>query len=236
MELEQRIDELRRAAGPTLVVLPDPGPVRSVALLSGSFDPLTVAHAQLAERAAAFAHAVVLVYAADTLPKEGAAAPPLLTVADRLEVLRRYCRPEERRFLGLASHGLLADQAEAAAGRFPGAELWVVAGSDKVLQLFDPRWYEDRDAALERLFARARLLYADRTGTEGGVRRVLARRENRRWRDHVVPLEPARRVADVSSRMVRELVRRGEVVDGLLPPEAREAVARAARSERERRG
>src|SRR5947209_3606951 len=92
MELEHRIDELRRAAGPTLVVLPDPRPARSVALLSGSFDPLTVAHAQLAERAAAFAHAVVLVYAADTLPKEGAAAPPLLTVADRLEVLRRYSR------------------------------------------------------------------------------------------------------------------------------------------------
>jgi nicotinamide-nucleotide adenylyltransferase len=236
MELEQRIDELRRAVGPTLVVLPDPGPVRSVALLSGSFDPLTVAHAQLAEGAAAFAQAVVLVYAVDTLPKEGAVAPPLLTVAARLAVLRRYCRPEERRFPGLASHGLLADQAEAAAERFPGAELWVVAGSDKVLQLFDPRWYQDRDAALERLFARARLLYADRTGTEGGVRRVLARRENRRWRDHVVPLEPARRVADVSSRIVRELVRRGEVVDHLLPPEAREAVARAARSERERRG
>src|SRR5436190_1733442 len=133
MGLEQHIEELRRAVHPTLVVLPDPGPVRSVALLSGSFDPLTVAHAQLAE--------------------------------------------------------------------------WA--------------------AALERLFARAGLLYADRTGTEGGVRRVLARRENRRWRDHVLPLEPARRVADVSSRMVRELVRRGEVVDGLLPPEAREAVARA---------
>ncbi len=112
----------------------------------------------------------------------------------------------------------------------------MVMGSDKVLQLFDPRWYQDREAALERLFARARLLYADRAGTEGAVGRVLARRETRRWRDRVVPLEPSLRVAGVSSRMVRELVRRGEEVEGLIPEEAREAVARAARSERERGG
>jgi nicotinamide-nucleotide adenylyltransferase len=236
MGFDEQIEELRRAGRPTLLVVPDPGPVRSAALLSGSFDPLTVAHAALAEWAAALVEAVVLVYALDTLPKEGAAAPPLLSVSERLEVLRRYCRPDERRFLGLASHGLLADQAEAAAERFPGAELWLVVGSDKVLQLFDPRWYEDREAALERLFSRARLLYADRAGAEGAVREILARQENRRWRDRVVPLEPFRGVAAISSRMVRELVRSGEGVEALVPPEAREAVAAAARSERERQG
>ncbi len=57
MGFDEQIEALRRAGTPTLVVAPDPGPVRSLALLSGSFDPLTVAHAQLAEWAAAFAQA-----------------------------------------------------------------------------------------------------------------------------------------------------------------------------------
>ncbi|MDP9341785.1 MAG: adenylyltransferase/cytidyltransferase family protein [Actinomycetota bacterium] len=238
MAFDNEIEELRRSAQPRLLVAPDPGPVRSAALLSGSFDPLTVAHAALAERAAELVDAVVLVYAVDTLPKEGGAAPPLLPVAERLEVLRRYCRPAERRFVGLASHGLLADQAEAAAERFPGAELWLVVGSDKVLQLFDPRWYEDREAALDRLFSRAGVLHAERERTEGAVpvRDVMDRLENRRWRDRVRLIDVPPGIAGVSSRMVRELVRRGEDVAALLPPEARESVARAVRSERERPG
>ena len=235
MGFEREIEELRRAARPTLMVAPDPGRVRSVALLSGSFDPITIAHAALAERAAALVEAVVLVYAVDTLPKEGAVAPPLLSVADRLEVLRRYCRPEERRLLGLASHGLLADQAEAAAERFPRAELRLVVGSDKVLQLFDHRWYEDRDAALERLFSLAGLLYAERAGTQGVVTSVLARAENRRWRDGISRLDVPLEVAGMSSRLVRELARRGEDVDALVPAEAREAVDAAVRSQGERR-
>jgi nicotinamide-nucleotide adenylyltransferase len=236
MGFEEQLEELRRAGRPTLVVEPDPGHVGGVALLSGSFDPLTVAHAALAEAAASVAEAVVLVYAVDTLPKEGGAAPPLLPVPERLEVLRDYCRVEERRFLGLCSHGLLADQAEAAAERFPGAERWLVVGSDKVLQLFDPRWYQDRDAALERLFSQAGVLYAGRAGLDEEVRRVLARPGNRWWRDHLRPVEVPPGIAEVSSRQVRELVRRGEDVGALLPPEAREAVARAARSELDRPG
>ncbi len=235
MRFEQTLEELRGAPRPTLVFTRDPGQVRSAALLSGSFDPLTVAHAALAERAADRVDAVVLVYAVDTLPKEGRAAPPLLPVEVRLDVVDRYCAPDSRRFLGLCSHGLLADQAEAAAERFPGAELWLIVGSDKVVQLFDPRWYEDRDAALDRLFARAGLLYADRAGSEGVVGRLLERRENRRWRDRVARLDVRSSLAGVSSRMVRELVRRGEQVDALVPPEARDAVREAARSERERR-
>jgi nicotinic acid mononucleotide adenylyltransferase len=235
MGFERDIEELRHAGRPALVVAPDPGPVMSAALLSGSFDPLTVAHAALAERAAGLAEAVVLVYAADTLPKEGAAAPPLLPVAERLDVVRRFCRGRRGHALGLSSHGLLADQAQAAGERFPGAELFLVVGSDKVLQLFDPRWYDDRDAVLERLFARAGLLYADRAGAEGAVEDLLSGPETARWRTRVTRLDVPPGVAAISSRMVREAARRGEPVDALVPPEAREAVAAAARSERERR-
>lgn len=214
------LEELRRAREPTLVVHPEPGPAGTVALLPGSFDPLTVAHAALVEAARRDgAELVVLLYSVRTLPKEGEVPPPLLSELERLAALDRFARTKPGLAVGLCSHGLLADQVEAAARRFPSSELWVVVGSDKVLQLFDPRWYEDRDEALGRLFGRAAVRYAVRAGEAGRVEEVLARPENVRWRDRVRPLAADPSVASVSSRMARELLRRGEDVRGLVPPE-----------------
>jgi nicotinamide-nucleotide adenylyltransferase len=212
---------LREAGAPVMVLLEDPaGEPASVALVPGSFDPLTVGHAALSEAAAAREDLVVLVYSARTLPKEGpGAGAPLLGEADRLEVLRRFCRGRLGMVPGVCSHGLLADQVAAAAARFPGARLTLVVGSDKVLQLLDPRWYGDRDAALEGLFARAEVRFAVRAGEEGAVEEALARPENRRWRGRFSRLEVPPEVAAVSSRAVRELLRRGEDVRGLVPPE-----------------
>lgn len=222
-------EELRRAEEPTLAVHPEPGPAGRVALLPGSFDPLTVAHAALADAARREgADLVVLLYSVRTLPKEGEVPPPLLSEPQRLAALERFARARSGLAVGLCSHGLLADQAEAAGRRFPSSELWVVVGSDKVLQLFDPRWYEDRDQALGRLFGRAAVRYAVRAGEEGRVEELLARPENARWRDRIRPLAVEPRVASVSSRVVRERLRRGEDVRELVPPEVLPALERRA--------
>ncbi|HXF56059.1 MAG TPA: adenylyltransferase/cytidyltransferase family protein [Actinomycetota bacterium] len=227
---EALLEELRRARDPTLVVHPEPGPVATVGLLPGSFDPLTVAHAALAEAARREgAELVVLLYSVRTLPKEGDVAPPLLSEPERLAALERFVRGRPGLAVGVCSHGLLADQAEAAARRFPSSELWVVVGSDKVLQLFHPRWYEDRDQALGRLFGRATVRYAVRAGDDGRVEEVLARAENAPWRDRVRPLAADPGVASVSSRTVRERLGRGEDVRALVPPEVLPVLGRRER-------
>jgi nicotinamide-nucleotide adenylyltransferase len=214
------LERLRKLDRPSLVVRPEPDwAPGSVALLSGSFDPVTVAHVALAEAASRLVDLVVLVYSVRTLPKEGPVPPPLLSEEERLEAVERVCAA--RGFaLGLCSRGLLADQVVAAAERFPGAALWLVAGSDKVLQLLDPRWYADRDRALEELFSRAGVLYAVRAGDEGRVEEALRRQENERWRGRFRRLDVAPAVAAVSSREVRERVARGEDPRDLVPPEA----------------
>ncbi len=119
----------------------------------------------------------------------------------------------------LASHGLLLEQAEAARRRFPRARLLLAMGSDKALQILDPTWYPDPEAALSRLFGLAGVLYADRWDEEGLVERTLARPENRRWRASFERLPIPPDVAAVSSRDVRERLTRGEDVRPLVPPQ-----------------
>jgi nicotinic acid mononucleotide adenylyltransferase len=215
------LDELRRSSHPTLVLRPSPAaPPASVSLLSGSFDPLTVGHAEMARAAAERADLVVLVYSVRTLPKEERAAPALLDEGDRVLALERFCAGHGYT-AGLCSHGLLAEQVQAAAERFPGAELSVVIGSDKLMQLFDPRWYDDIESVLGALFDRAWVWFAMRAGDEPAVRDLLAKPEHAQWGVRIRPIEISADVAAVSSRDVRERIARGEDVSDLVPDEFR---------------
>ncbi|HXF73868.1 MAG TPA: adenylyltransferase/cytidyltransferase family protein [Actinomycetota bacterium] len=235
------LEELRGAERPALVLLgaPAAGPGEAalegaavpgtVAILSGSFDPPTVGHLALAEAAAAEADLVLLVYSARTLPKDPGAPPPLLPEEARVEALRALAAGRPWLRAALCSHGLLAEQARAAADRFPGARLLLAMGSDKALQLLDPRWYEDRDRTLDELFALAEVRYAVRAGDEGRVEAALAEPANARWRGRFRRLELPPGAAPVSSRAVREALRGGRPVGALVPPEVLPVLERARR-------
>src|SRR5439155_22771338 len=113
-----------------------------------------------AEAALNHADLVLLVYSVRTLPKDEAVALPLLSEHQRLAVLEAFCEARPGIEPAICSHGLLAEQVDAAAARFPSSDLARIMGSDKVRQLLDPKWYEDREQALRFLFSRARVLYA----------------------------------------------------------------------------
>jgi nicotinic acid mononucleotide adenylyltransferase len=218
--IREALDRARKPGSPRLEVLED-GAVRppAVGLVPGSFDPLTWAHAALAD--ALDTDLVLLVYSPATLAKEvgpgGEPEPPLLSEDDRIASLLAYAAGRRRLGVALCSHGLLADQAEAAASAFPGARLVFGVGSDKVIQIFDPSWYRDRDAALDRLFTLAEVAYAIRSGDQERVGRALA--ANGRWRLRLRPLPADPAVSVVSSRTVRAAVRRGEEVSSVVPGE-----------------
>lgn len=214
------LEELRSAGRPVLVVLGERPPrPRAVALLSGSFDPPTVGHLALAEAVRAEADLVLLVYSARTLPKDPGTPPPHLPEEARVEAVRALAAGRPWLRAALCSHGLLAEQARAAAERFPGARLFLAIGSDKALQLLDPRWYEDRDRTLGELFALAEIRYAVRAGDEGRVEAALAEPRNAPWRGRFRRLELPPEAAPVSSRAVREALREGRPVEEWIPPE-----------------
>jgi cytidyltransferase-like protein len=221
MDPAEALRAMRSATRPTVRLLGGPPPTGSprVALFPGSFDPPTVGHVALAEAAAREVDLVLLVYATAPLPKGPGASPPLLDEPSRIEALSRLARARPSLMAAVASHGLLVDQVEAVGDALPGSRIVLAVGSDKFLQVLDPAWYEDRDAAMRRLFDRAFLRYAVRGEDEDTVRRVLSDPANARWVGSIGRLDLPGSVAKVSSSLVRERLRRGEPVDRLVPPE-----------------
>jgi nicotinic acid mononucleotide adenylyltransferase len=197
-----------------------------VGLLAGSFDPPTVAHDALAcALAGAGCDLVLLVWSVRTLPKEtapgGEPGPPLLDEATRLRCMAALAAARPSLGVAVSSHGLIAEQAEAAARRFPAARLVVGMGSDKVLQLLDPRWYDDRDRALDRLTRLATIRYAARAGEADAVAAAFRGPENEPWRGAFADLggDVPPDVAAISSREARTRLRSGGDVRALVPAE-----------------
>jgi cytidyltransferase-like protein len=222
MDPAEALRAMRSATRPAVRLLGGPPPTgspRAVALLPGSFDPPTVGHVSLAEAAAREVDLVLLVYTAAPLPKASGASPALLDEPSRIEALTRLARARPGVGAAVASHGLLVDQVEAVGEALPGSRIVLAVGSDKLLQVLDPAWYEDRDTALRRLFDRAVVRYAVRGEDEEPVLRALRDPSNARWAGSIDRLDLPGGVAAVSSSLVRERLRRGEPVDRLVPPE-----------------
>src|SRR5207248_8509577 len=84
------------------------------------------------------------------------------------------------------------------------AELVFLVGHDKIVQIFDPRYYSDRDGALRELFALSGFLVAPRAGAGiDELRDLLAEPENRQFAARVRPLALAERYRAMSSTKAR---------------------------------
>jgi hypothetical protein len=108
------------------------------------------------------------------------------TLADR--VVQAMCSAKAVRDGLLLLHaGLYVEQARAARTLLPPeAEISLIVGFDKVVQIFDARYYRDRDAALRELFAEAALIVSPRQGHgEANLQALLAQPENRQFADRV---------------------------------------------------
>jgi nicotinic acid mononucleotide adenylyltransferase len=219
-DIVRALDRARLPGRPRLEVLGGVPPVDTVGLVPGSFDPMTVAHAALAD--GLDAELTIFVYSPRTLPKEPAAGgvePPFLEERDRVASLLAYCAARPPVGVALASHGRLVDQAEAAAAAFPGASLVFGVGSDKVAQILHPRWYGDPEADLGRLFTLAEIRYGVRAEDRSRIEDVL--RAAGRWRSRIRALDLPQEVASLSSRAVRATLRGGQVAEALVPAAVR---------------
>ncbi|MDE3229808.1 MAG: hypothetical protein KGO05_07985, partial [Chloroflexota bacterium] len=158
---------------------------RRIGLLASSMNPLTRAHLALADAACISARldALAWVATARTINKEDVERA---TLADRLMAARRLAR-ESGDALLLMRGGLYVEQARAARALLsPGAHIALIVGFDKVVQIFDPRYYADRELALRELFAEAELVVAPRGDeSEGALVALLAQPANRPFAAHV---------------------------------------------------
>lgn len=220
LALRQTLAELDPSRPPTFreIVSPFGAPARRLALLPGSFNPLTDAHAALADAVLATGCCEGLSYllASRTVNKERLEGASL---ADRLICLSEFVRERPAQGVILVNRGLYVEQAEVIHQNLPLVEdLWFVVGYDKIVQIFDPRYYRDRDAALGRLFALASFLVAPRDGAgREALRALLAAPENRRFAAKVKPLELAEPFRTQSSTAVREAAHLERKLVGVAP-------------------
>lgn len=179
---------------------------RHVGVFAGSFNPLTRAHVALANaaRRAAGLDTLIWACAAASVDKERVERAALV---DRLAQMRAVVTGRRREALVLLNRGLYVDESRTIRALLaPSAELTLIVGYDKIVQIFDPRYYADRDAALRALFSLARLLVAPRAG-EGAesLAVLLAQPENRPLAAHVRYLDVPAGYARDSSTEARAL-------------------------------
>lgn len=209
-------DRLRQVAAqtePFLDLLVPPPPGTRLAVLSGSFNPPTSAHAHWTERALSGGFDAVLLL----LPIAPAGKPASgLIPEDRLAALHLMRPPLAG--IAITNVPLYADQAVAVRSALDYDDVAFLAGSDKLHQLLDATWYDDRDAALKQFFDNASMIVGPRGETIDDVRGLLALPENDQFVDRValMALHPA--IGDLSSTRVRGLLAAGSDPSGLLPP------------------
>lgn len=221
------LDRLDPQAKPQVYSVPgSPAPQGDIIVFPGSFNPPTNAHLAMLKQAKEFGHlhGGMLVYAAmskRTTDKETVERPLLV---DRILLLDNILHNHVRDTgILLFNRGLYVEQAEAIRKQFHEVkQLYFLLGFDKIVQIFDPRYYENRDKALRELFKLAEILVAPRAGAGAAeLTALLAQPENVPFAKyvHLLPLKESFR--DISSSRIRQGVTAHEQD---MPPEARRFV------------
>lgn len=220
---QRLLDELDPQAKPQARLVPgSPAPQGDIIVFPGSFNPPTTAHLAMLKQACQFGrmHGGMRVYAAmskRTTDKETVERPLLVDRMLLLDTVLHNHAPHTG--ILLFNRGLYVEQAEAIRSQYPEVgQLYFLLGFDKIVQIFDARYYEDRDNALRELFALAEMLVAPRAGAGvAELTALLAQSENAPFASHVhsLPLDTCFR--DISSSRIRQDVADHEQD---VPPEA----------------
>ncbi len=196
--------------GAVRVVWPRPAESVRMAVLMGAFDPPTNAHLDVLFAAArADGSAPVL-----CLTKMLLARPhdELLSREQRIDVLAMLAERLGTGF-AFANRGTYLDVGRAL--RDDGFDATFIVGADKVAQLADPSFYPDGIEGVRATFDELRLIVVPRSDVD--LTRVRPARHVRVLESSDVFADDSR--AGISASNVRRLVRAGEDVSGLVPPE-----------------
>ncbi len=148
------------------------------------------------------------------------------TLVDRLLMLQVLFEDHPRFSVGVSNRGLFLAKAEVVKQMYPkDTDITFIVGYDTLARVFDPKYYEDREGALDRLFASCTFMVANR-GDYGreAIQRLMASGDNRRFMGRVHSFEIPNHLARISSNRVRQRVREGKAFARLIPARVREFI------------
>ncbi len=199
-------------------------PDEGVGVFPSSFNPITEGHMAILQGAAEIRAFMEILLVLDTraMDKEIFGA----TLVDRLLMVQVMFGDRPNFSVGVINRGLFFDKAEALKELYPrGTDINFIVGYDTLSRVFDPKYYEDREGALDRLFASCTFMVANR-GDNGrkAVQRIMASAENMRFKDKVHFFEIPNHLANISSSRVRQRVMEGKPFDRLVPAKVSEFI------------
>lgn len=201
-------------------------PLRRLGILCGSFNPLTRAHTELAEQVCQAWDLDCLFFslAKVTVDKEQVTG---MSLEDRLLLLCVYAERHLQLGVGVVNRGLYVEQAQAFRRLLgPQTQLFFVTGMDKLLQILDPRYYQDREAALHELFELASLIVANRGAfAQAEFTQLLNQPENWPFRSAIHFFSLSGGMKDVSATVIRNALAVGQPIEDLVPQEASQFLA-----------
>ena len=185
--------------------------------LAASFNPPTKAHLKMAE----IAHAqgcgqVLMELAKANVDKKTEHAP----LHERLMMLNLTAQERRWMSIGVGSHGRFIDKSAALKKLYPASEIVFIVGYDTFIRVFDDKYYEDRDAELDALFAGASFLCANRKldgidSVEALLNRPEKQALSRRRSNDTPPAAACRHVLHLGEREDRGPARGGGAVERL---------------------
>lgn len=178
-----------------------------IAFLPSAFNPPTIAHLSLLQRAAHAAAARPAALLSTRNVEKAVTGAPLEA---RIEMLL-LARAEGHPIAVLAANAArIIDQVAALEAAFPAADPLPIVGFDTLVRLFDPRFYTDLTRELDPFFERRRLIAANRGAQplEAVAEWLRCNAPEYAHRITLVELEPE--VAAVSSTIARQHAARGE--------------------------
>lgn len=221
-EGEPRIEMIKRISGTGL----------RLGVFASSFNPPTIAHVELMNRAAeAFELDEILALAgnanADKLDYE-------CPMVDRLAMLALTFWDQPRTSIGLSSRGFYVDMIEALERVYPReTDLHFIVGFDTFERVLDPehrytnryfRRFRNRIEALQHLTTRSRLIVAGRRGAGLASVMRLVEQEPAIKLERVLYLDFPADLGELSATAVRQNRRAGKPITGLVPPAVEEYI------------
>ena len=214
------------ASGPPRIELIKRAPEgKRLGVFASSFNPPTIAHVELIQRAAeAFSLGEILALAgktnADKLDYE-------CSLEDRLAMLALALAEVPGASIGLSSHAFYADMIDALEHEYPArTDLHFIVGFDTFERVLDGedrytkryhRHFNGRLEALAYVFERSRFIVAGRAGAGLHNVRLLVEREPAVPPDRVLYLDFPADLGELSATEVRKRRREGRSITGLVP-------------------
>jgi len=197
---------------------------KEVGIFPSSFNPITQGHMAILQRATGIKgfQEVLVVLDTEAMDKEIFGA----TLVDRLLMLQFLFEDEPCFSVGVSNRGLFLTKAEVLMEMYPkGTGIIFIVGYDTLARVFDPKYYEDREEALARLFTSCTFMVANR-GRYGrkAFDQLMASVENERFKGKVQFFEIPDHLAQISSSRVRQRVREEGPFARLVPAGVREFI------------